>query len=92
MHIGWVSFFRTTKYHVVNHLFAAELGSVFYSAKERNFDDRGNRRKADKEFSKKAELEMEMEKQREECVKNVGSADFHCLYYFQGRKTRGTRC
>lgn len=46
--------------------FLAELGSVFYSVKERNFDDRGNRRKADKEFSKKAELEMEMERQREE--------------------------
>lgn len=44
----------------------AELGSVFYSVKEKNFDDRGNRRKADKEFSKKAELEMEMAKQREE--------------------------
>lgn len=44
----------------------AELGSVFYSVKEKNFDDRGNRRKADKEFSKKAELEMEMARQREE--------------------------
>jgi len=47
----------------------AELGSVFYSVKEKNFDDRGNRRKADKEFSKKAELEMEMAKQREETAK-----------------------
>ncbi|KAF8508484.1 hypothetical protein JB92DRAFT_583782 [Gautieria morchelliformis] len=43
-----------------------ELGSVFYSVKEKNFDDRGNRRKADKEFSRKAELEMEIAKQREE--------------------------
>jgi len=47
----------------------AELGSVFYSVKEKNFDDRGNRRKADKEFSKKAELEMEMAKQREETAR-----------------------
>ncbi|KAF8584942.1 P-loop containing nucleoside triphosphate hydrolase protein [Ramaria rubella] len=47
----------------------AELGSVFYSVKEKNFDDRGNRRKADREFSKKAELEMEMAKQREESAK-----------------------
>ncbi|KAF8508472.1 P-loop containing nucleoside triphosphate hydrolase protein [Gautieria morchelliformis] len=47
----------------------AELGSVFYSVKEKNFDDRGNRRKADKEFSRKAELEMEIAKQREETAK-----------------------
>ncbi len=45
---------------------AAELGSVFYSVKEKNFDERGNRRKADREFSKKAELETEMARQREE--------------------------
>ena len=45
---------------------AAELGSVFYSVKEKNFDDRGMRRAADKEFSKKAELETQMAKQREE--------------------------
>lgn len=44
----------------------AELGSVFYSVKEKNFDDRGSRRQADREFSRKAELEMEMAKQREE--------------------------
>ena len=44
----------------------AELGSVFYSVKEKNFDERGNRRKADREFSKKAELETEMARQREE--------------------------
>lgn len=51
----------------------AELGSVFYSVKEKNFDDqRGARRKADREFSKKAELEMEMAKQRaEEAQKKV---------------------
>lgn len=44
---------------------AAELGSVFYSVKEKNFDGRSTRRQADREFSKKAELEMEMAKQRE---------------------------
>lgn len=43
----------------------AELGSVFYSVKEKNFDDSGRRRKHDKEFSKKAELEMEMARQRD---------------------------
>jgi pre-mRNA-splicing factor ATP-dependent RNA helicase DHX38/PRP16 len=44
----------------------AELGSVFYSVKEKNFDDRGMRRKADREFSRRAELETEMARQREE--------------------------
>jgi len=39
---------------------------VFYSVKEKNFDDRGNRRRADKEFSRKAEIEIEMARQREE--------------------------
>jgi pre-mRNA-splicing factor ATP-dependent RNA helicase DHX38/PRP16 len=39
---------------------------VFYSVKEKNFDDGGNRRKADREFSKKAEIELEMARQREE--------------------------
>lgn len=44
----------------------AELGSVFYSVKEKNFDEKGNRRQADREFSKKAEIETEMARQREE--------------------------
>lgn len=48
--------------------YLAELGSVFYSVKEKNFDDRGNRRVTDREFSKKAELETEMARQREEYV------------------------
>jgi len=48
--------------------FVAELGSVFYSVKEKNFDDRGERRQADREFSKRAELETEMARQREEYV------------------------
>lgn len=47
----------------------AELGSVFYSVREKNFDDRGVRRQADREFSKRAELETEMAKQREAYVK-----------------------
>jgi pre-mRNA-splicing factor ATP-dependent RNA helicase DHX38/PRP16 len=44
----------------------AELGSVFYSVKEKNFDERGNRRQADREFSKRAELETEIARQREQ--------------------------
>ena len=50
---------------------SAELGSVFYSVKEKNFDERGNRRTADKEFSKRAELETEMARQREEFVSHT---------------------
>ncbi|KZT08914.1 P-loop containing nucleoside triphosphate hydrolase protein [Laetiporus sulphureus 93-53] len=45
------------------------LGSVFYSVKEKNFDEHGNRRATDREFSKKAELETEMARQREETAK-----------------------
>ena len=41
---------------------------MFYSVKEKNFDDRGERRQADREFSKRAELETEMARQREEYV------------------------
>ncbi|KAJ7630356.1 pre-mRNA splicing factor [Roridomyces roridus] len=52
----------------------AELGSVFYSVKEKNFDERGNRRQADREFSKKAELETEMAKQREETARKTAEA------------------
>jgi hypothetical protein len=52
------------------HDFAAELGSVFYSVKEKNFDERGLRKKADREFSRKAELESEMARQREQWVHN----------------------
>jgi hypothetical protein len=47
---------------------AAELGSVFYSVREKNFDERGNRQQADREFSKRAELETEMARHREEYV------------------------
>ncbi|KAJ7480013.1 P-loop containing nucleoside triphosphate hydrolase protein [Mycena galericulata] len=52
----------------------AELGSVFYSVKEKNFDERGNRRQADREFSRKAELETEIARQREETAKQVAEA------------------
>ena len=48
------------------YFITAELGSVFYSVKEKNFDDRGNRRTADREFSRKTELEAQMARQREE--------------------------
>lgn len=46
---------------------------MFYSVREKNFDDRGARRQADREFSKRAELETEMAKQREAYVKQFGT-------------------
>jgi hypothetical protein len=73
MHIGWVRFANRPCIHeqVLILLFLlrsspAELGSVFYSVKEKHFDERGARRKADREFSKRAELESEMARQRDE--------------------------
>ncbi|KAF8320622.1 pre-mRNA splicing factor [Cantharellus anzutake] len=54
-----------TQVTAVDAYWLAELGSVFYSVKEKNFDGRARRNK-DREFSKKAELEMEMARQRDE--------------------------
>ncbi|KZT58418.1 P-loop containing nucleoside triphosphate hydrolase protein [Calocera cornea HHB12733] len=54
-----------TQVTAIDPYWLAELGGVFYSIKEKNFDDGITRRKADREFSKKAEIEMEMSRQRE---------------------------
>ena len=64
-----------TQVTAVDAYWLAELGSVFYSVKEKNFDERGNRRTADREFSKRAELETQMAKAREEYV-----SSFFLLY------------
>ncbi|KAL1713944.1 P-loop containing nucleoside triphosphate hydrolase protein [Schizophyllum commune] len=58
-----------TQVTAIDPYWLAELGSVFYSVKEKNFDERGNRRTADREFSRRAELETEMARQREETAK-----------------------
>ncbi|KAI0320136.1 putative PRP16-RNA-dependent ATPase [Amylostereum chailletii] len=60
-----------TQVTAVDPYWLAELGSVFYSVKEKNFDERGNRRQADREFSKRAELESEMARQREATAKQL---------------------
>ncbi|KAI1785395.1 P-loop containing nucleoside triphosphate hydrolase protein [Ganoderma leucocontextum] len=60
-----------TQVTAVDAYWLAELGSVFYSVKEKNFDEHGNRRKADREFSKRAEIETEMARQREESAKKA---------------------
>ncbi|KAG6919467.1 hypothetical protein DXG01_005726 [Tephrocybe rancida] len=60
-----------TQVTAIDAYWLAELGSVFYSVKEKNFDERGNRRQADREFSKRAELETEIARQREETAKKI---------------------
>ncbi|KAI6011694.1 P-loop containing nucleoside triphosphate hydrolase protein [Pisolithus microcarpus] len=58
-----------TQVTAVDAYWLAELGSVFYSVREKNFDDGGVRRRADREFSKRAELETQIAKQREEAAR-----------------------
>lgn len=58
-----------TQVTAVDAYWLAELGSVFYSVREKNFDDGGVRRRTDREFSKKAELETQIAKQREETAR-----------------------
>ncbi|KAH8980006.1 putative PRP16-RNA-dependent ATPase [Lactarius akahatsu] len=60
-----------TQVTAVDPYWLAELGSVFYSVREKNFDGRGARRQADREFSKRAQLETEMAKQREETARRA---------------------
>ncbi|CAE6471251.1 unnamed protein product [Rhizoctonia solani] len=64
-----------TQVTAVDAYWLAELGSVFYSVKEKNFDERGARRKADREFSKRAELESEMARQRDEVAKKQAGSE-----------------
>ncbi|KAF8350297.1 P-loop containing nucleoside triphosphate hydrolase protein [Amanita rubescens] len=60
-----------TQVTAIDPYWLAELGSVFYSVKEKNFDDRSSRRQVDREFSKRAEIETEIARQREESAKKV---------------------
>ncbi|KAG8762338.1 DEAH-box RNA helicase prp16 [Ceratobasidium sp. 423] len=64
-----------TQVTAVDAYWLAELGSVFYSVKEKSFDERGARRKADREFSKRAELESEMARQRDEAAKKQAESE-----------------
>ncbi|KAF9040610.1 P-loop containing nucleoside triphosphate hydrolase protein [Panaeolus papilionaceus] len=58
-----------TQVTAVDPFWLAELGSVFYSVKEKNFDERGDRRTADRVFSRKAEVEGSIRKEREDMAK-----------------------
>ncbi|KAF8665135.1 hypothetical protein AX16_000601 [Volvariella volvacea WC 439] len=60
-----------TQVTAIDAYWLAELGSVFYSVKEKNFDGRDNRRQVDREFSKRAELETEIARQREASAKKA---------------------
>ncbi|KAF8876489.1 P-loop containing nucleoside triphosphate hydrolase protein [Infundibulicybe gibba] len=60
-----------TQVTAIDAYWLAELGSVFYSVKEKNFDDKGNRRQADREFSKRAELETDIANTREATAKKL---------------------
>jgi pre-mRNA-splicing factor ATP-dependent RNA helicase DHX38/PRP16 len=69
-------------------MIVAEFGSVFYSVKFKDFDDRGMRRQADREFSRKAELESQIAKQREEYV----TADLSkCIYLLIDARCRNAQ-
>lgn len=46
----------------------AELGGIFFSIREKNLDATARRAMANRDFSKKAELEQEMADQREQYV------------------------
>jgi len=64
-----------TQVTAIDAYWLAELGSVFYSVKEKSFDDRGSRRQADREFSKRAELETEIARQRQETAQKTAQED-----------------
>jgi len=49
----------------VDPYWLAELGGVFFSIRERNFDGM-QRARAHRDFSKKTEMEAEMARQRDE--------------------------
>lgn len=69
-------------------MIVAEFGSVFYSVKFKDFDDRGMRRQADREFSRKAELESQIAKQREEYVTAYLS---RCIYLLINTRCRNAQ-
>ena len=66
MPTGLVRPFRLLQAYLPHATCAAELGSVFYSVKEKNFDSRGDQTQNSREFSKQKDIEREMARQREE--------------------------
>ncbi|KAG2023687.1 pre-mRNA splicing factor [Coprinopsis cinerea AmutBmut pab1-1] len=58
-----------TQVTAIDPYWLAELGPVFYSVKEKNFDGRSDTRQISREFSKQKEIEQEMARQREEAAR-----------------------
>ena len=56
----------TSSASLILTLSVAELGPVFYSVKEKNFDGRAGDAQISREFSKQKDIELEMARQREE--------------------------
>lgn len=63
----------------VDPYWLAELGGVFFSIREKNFDALA-RAKANRDFSKRTELEAEMARQRDEYVPSCVTFDFKLWY------------
>ncbi|TEB26322.1 pre-mRNA splicing factor [Coprinellus micaceus] len=59
-----------TQVTAIDPYWLAELGPVFYSVKEKNFDGRGDQQMS-RELNKQKDIEVEMARQREESTRRV---------------------
>ncbi|KAF6765883.1 pre-mRNA splicing factor [Ephemerocybe angulata] len=64
-----------TQVTAIDPYWLAELGPVFYSVKEKNFDGRGDSQQMSREFNKQKEIEKEIVRQREETAKQAKQAE-----------------
>ncbi|KAJ2923805.1 hypothetical protein H1R20_g13289, partial [Candolleomyces eurysporus] len=64
-----------TQVTAIDPYWLAELGPVFYSVKEKNFDGRGGDTQISREFSKQKDIELEMARQREEATRKAQQAE-----------------
>ena len=55
-----------TQVTAIDPYWLAELGPVFYSVKEKNFDGRGDSTQISREFNKQKEIERDIARQRAE--------------------------
>lgn len=64
-----------TQVTAIDPYWLAELGPVFYSVKEKNFDGRGDSTQISREFSKQKDIERDMARQREETLRQAKEAE-----------------
>ncbi|KAF5314021.1 hypothetical protein D9611_006970 [Ephemerocybe angulata] len=64
-----------TQVTAIDPYWLAELGPVFYSVKEKNFDGRGDSQQMSREFNKQKDIEKEIVRQREETAKQAKQAE-----------------